>query len=112
MFDQVPNSSLLPGANCTTKYEHIFVNISKCKGSHGGVLLKKLFLKIWQPLFNKVVGLKACNSIKKRHRQGCFLANIAKFFKNAYFEKHLGMVATLNVHLVGYAVVLKILKTE
>ena len=65
-----------------------------------------------ESLFNKVVGLKACNFIKKRHRQGCFLANIAKFFKKAYFEKHLGMVATLNVHLVGYAVVLKILKTE
>ena len=32
-------------------------------------------------LFNKVVGLQACNFIKKKLQQWCFPVNIAKFLK-------------------------------
>ena len=44
-------------------------------------------------LFNIVAGLEDCNSIKKRFKHKCFLVNIAKNFKNTYFEEHLQMAA-------------------
>ena len=47
-----------------------------------------------ESLFHKVAGLQACNYIKKRLQQKCFLANIAKNFKNTYFKKHLRTAAS------------------
>ena len=34
-----------------------------------------------ESLFNKIAGLQACNFIKKRLQQRCFLVNIAKFLR-------------------------------
>ena len=34
--------------------------------------------------FNKLTGLQACNSIKKRLQHSCFPVNIEKFFKNSF----------------------------
>ena len=41
-----------------------------------------------QSLFNKFIGLQACNFTKKRLQHRRFPVNIANF-KNTYFEKHL-----------------------
>ena len=41
-----------------------------------------------EPLFNRFVGLQACNFTKKRLQHRRFSVNIANF-KNIYFEKHL-----------------------
>ena len=55
---------------------------------------KKVFLKfgklhwktsVMKSLFKKVVGLKTCNFIKKRHR--CFPVNIAKLSKTSILKK-------------------------
>ena len=57
-----------------------------------------MFLKILQysekntcveSLFNKVAGLKAYKFIKKRLWQRCFLVNIVKLLKTAFFIEHL-----------------------
>ena len=45
---------------------------------------------VLESLFNKVAHLKACNFIKERLHHRCFPVNVANFFKNTYFEKHLG----------------------
>ena len=37
--------------------------------------------------YNKIAGLQACNSIKKRLQQSCFFVNIDKFFKNGFFYR-------------------------
>ena len=67
--------------------------------SHRRCSIKKVFLKILQisqentfvgVSFNKVVGLKACNFIKKRLQHKCFPVNNVKFFRTAYFIEHLG----------------------
>ena len=34
--------------------------------------------------FNKIAGLQACNSIKKRLQHSCFPVNIEKFFNNSF----------------------------
>ena len=41
-----------------------------------------------ESLFNKFIGLQACNFTKKRLQHRRFPVNIANF-KNTYFEKHL-----------------------
>ena len=61
------------------------------KAATGGFCKKKFFLKIslyikkktpeLGSLFNKVVGLEACNFIEKRLQLRCFPLNIAKFLK-------------------------------
>ena len=66
-------------------------NESKVEAASGGVLYKKLFLKISQysqektyigvSLFNKVAGFQACTFIKKRLYHRCFLVNITKFLR-------------------------------
>ena len=57
---------------------------------------KQVFLKICktsqestcvEPLFNKVVSLKACNFIKKRLQHSCFPVKCRKFFKNIFFYR-------------------------
>ena len=64
--------------------------------------IKKLLLKISQyiqenncleSLFSKVVGLGLQGCYKETPRR-CFLVNIAKFFKNTYFEKYLRTAAS------------------
>ena len=42
-----------------------------------------------ESLFNKVACLEACNFIKKRLQRRCFLMNIAKFLRTAFFIEHL-----------------------
>ena len=42
-----------------------------------------------EPLFSKVPGLKACKCFKRRLQHICFLVNIAKFLKIAFFIEHL-----------------------
>ena len=37
--------------------------------------------------FNRVIAFKTCNFIKKRLQHRCFPANIAKNFRNTYFEE-------------------------
>ena len=39
--------------------------------------------------FDKVVGLQACNFIKKKTRTQVFFCEYCEMFKNTYFEKHL-----------------------
>ena len=65
-------------------------NIRKVEAATGGVLWKKLFLKIShnsqeticvEVSFNKVAGLLACIFIKKRLQHRFFLVNIAKFLR-------------------------------
>ena len=36
---------------------------------------------MFESLFNKVAGLKTCNSIKKRHQRTCFPVKLAKFLR-------------------------------
>ena len=43
---------------------------------------------VLESLFNKFIGLQACNFTKKRLQHRHFPVNIANF-KNTYFEKHL-----------------------
>ena len=40
-----------------------------------------------ESLINKVLGLKACNFLKKRLRHRCFPANIVKFLWTAFFNR-------------------------
>ena len=47
-------------------------------------------------LINKAADLKACNFINKRFQHRCFSVNIAKDFKNTYFEEHLQAAASVN----------------
>ena len=42
--------------------------------------------------------LKACNFIKNRFQHRCFHVKFAKFLRSAFFEKHLGLFLTLNIH--------------
>ena len=44
---------------------------------------------VLESLFNKVVGLKACNFIKGRLQHRCFPVNNAKFLRTHFFTKHL-----------------------
>ena len=39
-----------------------------------------------ESLFNKVAGLKACNSIKKRLQHGCLFGKFAKFLRTPVLE--------------------------
>ena len=39
--------------------------------------------------YNKIAGLQACNSIKKRLQQSCFFVNIDKFFRTTFSIEHL-----------------------
>ena len=39
--------------------------------------------------FNKVADLRGCNFIKKRLQHKCFLVNVAKFLRAAFFVEHL-----------------------
>ena len=40
-------------------------------------------------LFNRVTDLKVCSFIKQRLQHRCFHVNIAKFFRTAFFIRHL-----------------------
>ena len=57
------------------------------RSSHGRCLWKKVFLEISQEntcvgvFFNKVVGVKACNFIKKALQHRCFPVKFAKFLR-------------------------------
>ena len=44
--------------------------------------------------FNKVAGLRLANVLKKRLQHRRFPVNIAKLFKNTYFEEHLQTAAS------------------
>ena len=46
--------------------------------------------------FNKFVALKVIYFIKKRLQDRCFPVNIAKYFKNTYFEKQLQTAASVH----------------
>ena len=56
--------------------------------------------------FNEVLGLQACNYIKKGLQHRCFLRNLQKF-SNTFFEKHLETTASQS-RLVGWVKVKKI----
>ena len=43
---------------------------------------------VLESLFNKVVGLKVCNFIKKRLQHRCFSVNIVNFLRTALFIEH------------------------
>ena len=47
-----------------------------------------------ESLFDKVAKVQACNFIKKTLKHKRFPVNIAKFFKNTYFEEHLSTAAS------------------
>ena len=51
-------------------------------------------------LFNKVVDLQACNSIKIETPTQVFSCECCGFFENAYFEEHLEMDASEDLHSV------------
>ena len=51
-------------------------------------------IPVMEYLFNKLAGFQACNFIKKVLQLRCFLINIAKFFKTAYFGEHLRVAAS------------------
>ena len=44
---------------------------------------------VLESLFNKVAGLKACNSIKKRFQHRCFPVKFPKFLRTHFFAKQL-----------------------
>ena len=44
---------------------------------------------VFDSLFNKVVGLKACNFIKNRLRRRCFSVILTKLLRATFFTKHL-----------------------
>ena len=44
---------------------------------------------VLKSLFNKVAGIQACNSAKKKLQHRCFPVNIAKFLRTAFFTEHL-----------------------
>ena len=44
---------------------------------------------MFETLLNKVVGLKTNSFVKKRLQHRCFPLNIARFFNNSFFKKHL-----------------------
>ena len=48
--------------------------------------LKNFAVYTMESLFDKVADNEACNFIKKRFQQMCFLVNIAKFFKTAILK--------------------------
>ena len=45
---------------------------------------------VLESLFNKVHTLRHATLLKERLHHRCFPVNVANFFKNTYFEKHLG----------------------
>ena len=47
-----------------------------------------------ESLSKDVADQKASSFIKQRLQHRCFLVNIAKIFKNIYFEEHLQMTAS------------------
>ena len=55
-----------------------------------------------ESLFNNIVGLKACNFIKKRLQHRCFPLNIAKFLKTAFFIEHLYWLLLFMLVLCSY----------
>ena len=57
-------------------------------------------------LFDKVVGLEACNYITKGLQHRCFLRNLQKF-ANIFFEKYLQTAASLS-RLLGWIKVVKL----
>ena len=44
---------------------------------------------VLKSLFNKVAGIQAYNSIKKKLQHRCFPVNIAKFLRTAFFTEQL-----------------------
>ena len=44
---------------------------------------------VLKSLFNKVAGIQACNSVKKKLQHRCFPVNIAKFLRTAFFTEQL-----------------------
>ena len=59
----------------------------KSRSSHQRCSIMKAVLNIHrktpvlESLFDRVVGLQACNFIKKRHQHRCFSVNIVKFLR-------------------------------
>ena len=56
-------------------------------------VLKKVFkfhrkAPVLRSLFDKVAGFEACNSIKKRLQQRCFLVKFVKFLSTPFFKEH------------------------
>ena len=70
---------------CTTK-KAVFKNFA---------MFTRKFL-YWSLFFKKVLGLKACNFIKKKLQQ-VFSCECCEIFKNAYFEEHLRTAASVCV---------------
>ena len=52
-----------------------------------------------ESLFNKSIGLQACNFTKKRLQHRFFSVNIANF-KNTDFEKHLGIAGSESSYIL------------
>ena len=58
-----------------------------------------------ESLFDKVTGLMACNSIKKRLQDRCFSLNVAKFckiFKNSFFIEYLWLLLLNRVSFLSF----------
>ena len=47
---------------------------------------------VLESLFNKVVGLKACNFTKKSIQHKCFPVNIANFLRTTFIIEHLLLI--------------------
>ena len=47
-----------------------------------------------ESLFNKAVGLKVCNFIKKRLQQSCFPVKLVKFLKTPFFYRGVSVAAS------------------